>query len=326
MSKISVIIPVYNSEAYLNKCVDSILYQTISDIEIILIDDGSTDRSSQICDKYAKIDNRIKVFHNENIGLVESRKFGINIATSEYIFFLDSDDYIPQNALSKLQEAATDTNADIVKGAMAIMDETGFQTNKWCYNLTSKATISGKDFIYNMIAKYFWCLAGTLIKKELFYNITYPNISIGEDLIFMLQLAIRSAKVSYIDETVYCYIRHNSSMTNADNSINKVSYDKLNIAISLQHLVNSQPLDNKTKIIITLLLIDHYNDVIPNVIKNINNKDKTILQKFIIFKFIINIPLHIRFIFSKSLRAYCHHYSRRDYIVMIFKAIKKTML
>ena len=96
-NRITVIVPVYNVERYINKCIDSIKNQTYSNLQIILVDDGSTDNSGKICDIYAMNDNRIEVFHTKNKGLVAARKFGILHAVGEYVGFVDSDDYIEPN-------------------------------------------------------------------------------------------------------------------------------------------------------------------------------------------------------------------------------------
>ena len=103
---VSVIIPVYNVERYLKKCIDSILNQTYKNLEIILVDDGSTDCSSKICDEYAKNDTRILVIHKANGGQSEARNIGISESKGEYIFFVDSDDYIEYNAIETMLEIA----------------------------------------------------------------------------------------------------------------------------------------------------------------------------------------------------------------------------
>ena len=102
MPKISIIIPVYNTENYLHCCIDSILAQTYTDFELLLIDDGSTDKSSKICDEYAEKDSRIRVIHKENGGANAARKLGIEKANGEYVIFVDSDDSILQNGIEKL--------------------------------------------------------------------------------------------------------------------------------------------------------------------------------------------------------------------------------
>ncbi len=112
--KISVVIPVYNVEAYLRECVDSVLDQTFQDFEIILVDDGATDSSGAICDEYAQKDERIRVIHQPNGGLSAARNTGLDAATGKYVYFLDSDDYIRQDSLKLLFDLAEQEQADVV--------------------------------------------------------------------------------------------------------------------------------------------------------------------------------------------------------------------
>ena len=114
MPTISVIVPVYKVEPYIRKCVDSILGQTFSDIQVILVDDGSPDQCGKICDEYAKQDNRVEVIHKENGGLSDARNEGVKYATGKYILFVDSDDYIAEDLVEKTVEVAETQNCDIV--------------------------------------------------------------------------------------------------------------------------------------------------------------------------------------------------------------------
>ena len=114
MSIVSVIVPIYNAENYLHECVDSILAQTIHDIEVILVDDGSTDESENICDAYCLKDNRVRVFHKTNGGISSARNLGLKYAQGEYISFIDSDDWIDINALEDMYNLAKKENSDIV--------------------------------------------------------------------------------------------------------------------------------------------------------------------------------------------------------------------
>lgn len=115
MDKISVIVPVYNVEDYLEECINSILGQTYKNLEIILVDDGSTDNSSKICDIYEKKDKRIKVIHKENGGLSSARNEGLKYRTGEYISFVDSDDFIDKTMYEKLYSAIKKYDADVVR-------------------------------------------------------------------------------------------------------------------------------------------------------------------------------------------------------------------
>ena len=114
MSKVSIVVPIYNVEKYLEQCIDSIINQTLKDIEIILVDDGSPDNCPQICDDYAKKDSRIKVVHKKNGGLSSARNAGIEVATGDYIGFVDSDDYIELDMYEKMYSIAIENNVDFV--------------------------------------------------------------------------------------------------------------------------------------------------------------------------------------------------------------------
>ena len=114
MPIISIIVPVYKAEAYLHRCVDSLLIQTFTDFEILLIDDGSPDRSGAICDVYAAKDQRVRVFHKENGGVSDARQFGVDHALGEYIIHADPDDWVDPTMLEELYRKACETDADIV--------------------------------------------------------------------------------------------------------------------------------------------------------------------------------------------------------------------
>ena len=114
MKKISIIVPVYQAEKYISKCIESIVNQTYKNLEIILIDDGSTDRSGEICDEYGKKDNRIVVVHNKNKGVSVARNCGLDIATGDYITFVDSDDYIDLQMYSEMMKVVEKYSCDVV--------------------------------------------------------------------------------------------------------------------------------------------------------------------------------------------------------------------
>ena len=125
MQKITVIMPVYNVENYLAEAIESVINQTYKNLEIILIDDGSTDKSGNICDEYEKIDSRIKVIHQENKGLSGARNAGIEVATGNYIMFIDSDDIFPKDACEKMLNYIEEKDADYVVGNYTNMSEDG---------------------------------------------------------------------------------------------------------------------------------------------------------------------------------------------------------
>ena len=131
-AKVSVIIPVYNVQDFLAKCIESVINQTINDIQIILVDDGATDNSGQICDEYAKKDKRITVIHKQNQGLGFARNTGLDVANGDYIFFLDSDDWILPYSIKELYEIAKQNNADIVcYNFFKVYDRNQNEFNTW---------------------------------------------------------------------------------------------------------------------------------------------------------------------------------------------------
>lgn len=207
MYKISVIIPVFNSEDCLEKCLDSILSQTLIDIEIILIDDGSTDYSLQIIKQYAKKYDNVKYKTKKNEGQAIARNLGIEMATGEFICFVDSDDYIENTMFQKLYENAIKNNSDIVICDYA--EEYG------------KKQIEKKSLFIdaeNLHKSYILSVAGPcskIIKTDIFKqnNLKFLENNIYEDLAIIPVLALYTQKISYCKEILYHYvIRNNSTM------------------------------------------------------------------------------------------------------------------
>lgn len=207
MYKISVIIPIFNSEIYLKKCLDSVLNQTLNEIEIILIDDGSTDSSLQIIKQYAKKYTNIKYKTKINEGQAIARNLGIKMASGEFITFVDSDDYIELNMLEKLYNIAKLENSDIV--LCDYIEEYGDK------NIEKKSLYIDSD---NINKSYILCVAGPcskIIKTDLFKNnnIKFLENNIYEDLAIIPSLALYSKNISYCEEILYHYIiRQNSTM------------------------------------------------------------------------------------------------------------------
>jgi glycosyltransferase involved in cell wall biosynthesis len=218
MSVISIIIPVYNIEKYLPRCVDSILAQTFVDFECVLVDDGSPDGCPAICDEYVAKDSRVKVIHQKNAGVSAARKTGLNIAQGNWIAFIDGDDTIPIYTLQSLLTKATDENLDIVIGDFQYVTPAGkfirMTHNEQFYGTDIKSTIRA--------VFHFKCtgnLCGKLIKKELFDKITFPsdNIKIGEDIICGIQVMAVSQSIGILNEVIYNYVQHSTSTMNSLN-------------------------------------------------------------------------------------------------------------
>lgn len=201
--KISVIVPVYNVEKYLSRCIDSILAQTFTDFELLLIDDGSTDNSGRICDGYAGKDNRIRVFHKENGGVSSARNLGLDNAKGEYIAFIDADDWIEIEYLNLLYSTLREQNADIVACDYIIERKHSSLYINQDYRCDIVCII--KKLLNNDLKGYLW---NRLFTKKLFINnnIHFPEgIGMWEDLLIIVDLYIKAKHICYLPNALYHY-------------------------------------------------------------------------------------------------------------------------
>lgn len=222
---ISVIVPVYNVEQYLEVCIKSIVTQTYKRIEILIIDDGSTDSSGVMCDEWSKKDDRIKVIHTENKGLSAARNYGLNIANGDYIIFVDSDDYVEKNFFSNLFRVLLEHQADIAIAPMCHVKE---ETNL-CIDFHEKEIIQEYDsraaIIESFYQKKFSCNAPSKIfKKDLFLSIRFPEGRVTEDLAIAYKLFESSSKIVATNKWGYFYRQRNKSILH---SFNKKRLDAL---------------------------------------------------------------------------------------------------
>ena len=206
---ISVIVPIYNVENYLVRCIESIINQTYSNLEIILVDDGSPDKCSIICDEYAKKDSRIKVIHKKNGGLSDARNAGLDIATGEYIGFVDSDDYIDKNMYKEMINELIEKNADIVSCAInnIYSDRTeiiNIDEEIYDAELALKNLILGKN-----INQTVW---NKLYKKEVIGNILFEKGKINEDEFWTYRILANSKKIITLNKPLYSYLHRASSI------------------------------------------------------------------------------------------------------------------
>lgn len=222
---VSVIIPVYNVERYLKKCIDSILNQTYKNLEIILVDDGSTDCSSKICDEYAKNDTRILVIHKVNGGQSEARNIGISESKGEYIFFVDSDDYIEYNAIETMLEIAENKNVDMVIADIYSVNEKGEILNegKGQYTFQNESLFSAEEAA-QAFAELDWGPWNKLYKRSVHKNIYFPKGKIHEDEAIMFQLFERCDKIVYTNARLYNYLQREGSTTSARYNLKKMDW------------------------------------------------------------------------------------------------------
>lgn len=214
MPKISVIVPVYKVEKYLSRCVDSILNQTFDDFELILVDDGSPDKSGDICEQYAKSDNRIVVIHRENGGLSVARNSGIewalNNSDSEWITFIDSDDWIHSNYLKILLDYAKRFNTEV--SICNFLRTSGYMADDVSEEKLNVHNYSSEDFFanHNLNAVVAW---GKLYKKHFFEGIRYPEGRLHEDEFTTYKILFQCKDVCFVDEHLYYYFINTQGIT-----------------------------------------------------------------------------------------------------------------
>jgi len=216
MKKISIIIPIYNVEDYLKKCLDSIVNQTYKNLEILCINDGSTDKSGKICDDYAKKDNRVRAIHQTNAGVTAARNAGMAASTGEYLTFIDSDDWIEPDMYQSLTDAITKTGADV-----AVCDYNLIYDDRIDYNYSNmkEETIDLTDGITDYFYKYCACykpnnyLWTRLYKTELIksYGVKFGNYKIADDTLFNFMLLPYIKKVTNISGAYYNYLQRTNS-------------------------------------------------------------------------------------------------------------------
>ena len=228
MDLISVIVPIYKVEKYLRKCVDSVLNQTYQDLEIILVDDGSPDNCGEICDEYAKKDNRIKVIHKVNGGLSDARNAGIDIAQGNFISFIDSDDFVSNTFIEKLYNSCMKNNTDISQ-----CEYLKFQDNikqNGADKIINEDIVCGpNDMLFSMYGKQHvnaivvW---NKLYRKHLFDNIRFPKGKINEDEFTTYKLFYNANNgISTINEKLYFYRQNDESIMGKKFNVSR--YDKL---------------------------------------------------------------------------------------------------
>lgn len=225
---ISVIVPVYNTEKYLRKCIESILSQSYKNIELVLINDGSTDSSAEICREYLDKDKRCYYFEKENGGLSDARNYGIERAKGEYITFVDSDDFLMDLALEKLHATALLAEADLAIGGFCRFEDPNFYIYQKERFGVLPITIVEKEFAVNqmdeMIDVPFLCYStawAKLYKRSLFENIRYPLKKYAEDQFTTWKLYLASEKIAVCNHTIYAY---------------RKNYEGLSLNFNLSHL------------------------------------------------------------------------------------------
>ncbi len=207
--RISIIVAVFNAEKTLHRCVDSLIGQTLQDLEILLVDDGSTDQSASICDRYTQVDSRIRVWHKPNEGVSKTKQFGLDNAWGEYIIYLDSDDYVAPTIYEKLYEKAVEDNADIVS-----CDILRLEQNRTRIEGHRIPSFEHEVFLDGMIDVLFGSICNRIVKRSLFeeFQVRFnAEVSFGEDKLVLVELLSkalssgRRLKISYVPESLLYY-------------------------------------------------------------------------------------------------------------------------
>lgn len=218
--KVSIIIPVYNAEAFLSQCLDSVINQTLKEIEVICINDGSTDGSGKVLDLYAQKDVRIRVIHKCNEGVAAARNVGLSVASGDYVGFVDSDDWIDADFYEKLYTSACATKADVVKGGRI-----SFNSSGWSGISTLNDRIL-KNKNHHIAAQFLYEWFTGLFSREIIVKnkICFYNACLGEDVHFLLRVMLVANNLEIVNDTFYHYfVRSNS----ASHNISQKSLDDL---------------------------------------------------------------------------------------------------
>ena len=219
MPEISIIVPVYNAEKYLERCLNSLLHQSFSDFELLLIDDGSTDMSSQICDQYAKVDERVKIFHQANAGAGAARNSGLDHACGKYIMFVDSDDYVSADFFKIMYEWIEKLKCDIVQCDFVITHDINCEFYKsgdeFCYEyqLDTMACYFSNRYHWTGV---FW---NKIYRKELWNDLRIPEDIICEDTAILHEVFFKSNNFFYTSQKLYAYFQSENSVTRNNYSI-----------------------------------------------------------------------------------------------------------
>lgn len=309
---ISIIIPIYNVEKYLEKCLDSILNQTYKNLEIILIDDGSTDNSPNICNSYCEKDKRIKIIHKNNEGVSSARNKGIELSKGKYIVFIDSDDYVSNEHIEVLYDCIISNNVDLVISNLIDISEDGIILN----NEEKESFLMNKDQCLKELLSednFYHLCCGNIYRKDLLEKIRFNcKYRIAEDLDFLYRYIKQINSAYFLSKNTYYYLKREGSATNSiysekwndelkicnfiisemvelENNFHKYAkrkYIRLNINQAYRFKLNK----NQTKILKNNIKI-YKNEMFNS--KLFDNKEKLkiflLLKSYYLFKIVSNI-------------------------------------
>lgn len=270
MFKLSIIVPIFNGEEYLRRCIDSISAQKYTDFELVLIDDGSTDNSLSICNEYAENDSRIVVHHKENEGLVAARKTGVSLAKGEYIGFVDCDDFIDDSMYLDLMSAAEKDKSDIVTGGIILdfishsKEESGNLSEGFYDENAVSEKIIPRMLIHSGFIKY-GIIPGVVTKvfRRSVLEKALPNVSngltIGEDVAITAYSIINAKSLSVVRTAGYHYIQTDNSMIRA---FNPKRLEKISELYSCVSKINNESYQKQVSLYMCYLIFNAVADCI----------------------------------------------------------------
>lgn len=272
MERISIIVPIYNVAIYLKKCLDSILSQSYANIEILLVNDGSTDHSATICRSYAQQDARIKYYEKRNGGLSDARNYGLDKATGKYVIFVDSDDFISEDFIMCLYTALIRQNADIAMSNYDKVDEKGETVDTISFPLKQEV-ISGRDLCRKLLeadGNAFVVAWNKLYKRELFNNIRFEKDKLHEDEYIAYNLLYHVPKIALVHQELYHYLERDNSITTS-----RMTEKRLFCLLEFQH--NRMSFYHKQQDMILLKASQSY--FLSFIIQFVSKYDKTFITK-----------------------------------------------
>lgn len=278
---VSVLIPVYNSDKYLERCFNSISNQTYRHLEIIIVDDGSTDNSSSVCDEFCKKDSRAVVYHNENHGISFTRNFALDHAKGEYIFWIDSDDYVSHNAVEVLLNYSKEFDSDYVICQYKRGEEDNYRFIKEKSQISSLTSIEALNLIYEDEYRSFLLVTcwGKLIKKDVYNGVRFPEGYIFEDVATSHYVLSNCKKIIMTNDYLYYYYKRNDSILGKKVTLAKLDYlyffeDR----ISFFKKINNIVLMNKARLQYLHALIWEFSRV-KDILRN-KHKLQYIIKKY----------------------------------------------
>lgn len=317
---VSIIVPIYNVEKYLEKCIKSLVDQRYRNLEIILVDDGSTDSCVEICEKWKGLDNRIKVYHKKNGGLSDARNFGLKQATGQYIAFVDSDDYVEEDAYERAIEGLKKNNAQIF-----IMGRAYLYGNK--KEIKQKKNIkflmNNEEALDKMnLLKYYDVAAWDKVcEKKLFENIEFPIGKLSEDWYTMYKVIERADRIVYDSNPLYVYRQRKSSITHSDDI--KINMDPMYASKEVLEFIKNKYPNIQLNAIAQYVYatIGVYNNIVVYKSNDVNERKEILLN---IKKYYKSVITNDEIILSRKIQLFfivkCNHIY--NILIRIFKFYK----